>query len=137
MQLFPGLREAARGLTEAVRATHVEELHSVLQILETALAKCDEGKRFFGGESLGYIDIVLGSALGWIKATEKLTEQKFLDEEKTPLLVNWAERFCGHSAVKGMMPETEKLVELSMRLKTMWKAQAEATIVAAGGVLPA
>ncbi len=38
---------------------------------------------------------------------------KLLDEAKTPGLVKWAERFCADGAVKGVMPETEKLVEFS------------------------
>ncbi|KMZ71196.1 Glutathione S-transferase U18 [Zostera marina] len=130
------IQGAVIGLTEVAKAKHVEEFHSVLKILETVLAKCDEGKSFFGGDNLGYIDIVLGSFLSGIRAAEILAMLKFFDEEKTPLLVSWAERFCTHSAVRGMMPDLDKLVELSILLKPMWKAQAEATIVAAGGVIP-
>jgi len=125
-----------RGLTEAARAAHVEEFRSGMLTLENVLAKCGEGERFFGGDDLGYVDIILGSALGWIRAIEKINELKLLDATKTPLLVNWAERFCAHSAVEGLIPEPDKLVQLSMLLKPMWKAQTEATIVAAGGVPP-
>ncbi|KMZ73306.1 Glutathione S-transferase U18 [Zostera marina] len=131
-KLYSAFRWTIGGLTEAVRVANVEELHSVLQVLETALGKYGEGKRFFGGDSLGYVDIVLGSALGWIKTAEILTEVKFLDEEKTPLLLTWAERFCAHSAVKGLIPETEKLVQLSPFVKLSWKSKTEASIVAAG-----
>ncbi|KMZ59879.1 hypothetical protein ZOSMA_644G00020 [Zostera marina] len=83
---------------------------------------------FFGGDSLGYVDIVLGSDLCWIKTVEILTEVKFLDEEKTHLLVTWTERFCAHSAVKGLIPETEKLVQLSPFVKLSWKSKTEASI---------
>lgn len=136
MQLPPAFIGAIIGLTEAAKATHVEELHSVLQTLETFLAKCGEGKRFFGGENIGYVDIILGSTLSWIRATEKLTELKFLDEEDTPLLVNWAQRFCAHSAVKEMIPDPDKLVEVFPIVKQLWTPKIEATIITAGGVLP-
>jgi len=131
------IQGAVIGLTEVAKAKHVEEFHSVLKILETVLAKCGEGKSFFGGDDLGYVDIVLGSFLSWIRAAEILTELKFLDEEKTPLLVSWAKRFCAHSAVKDLIPEPEKLVEISPFVKVLWKSKIEATIVTAGGVLPA
>ena len=68
----------------------------------------------FGGDDI---------ALGWIKAIEKLTALKLIDEEKTPLLAGWAERFCAHEAVKQVTPETEELMEFLKFLQAAWKAQ--------------
>ena len=82
-------------------------------LLEEAFGKCSKGKAFFGGDQIGLIDIAFGCYLGWLKVTEKLSGVKLLDEAKTPGLVKWAERFCADGAVKGVMPETEKLVEFS------------------------
>ncbi|KAF6158701.1 hypothetical protein GIB67_040215 [Kingdonia uniflora] len=67
--------------------------------------KCSKGKAFFGGDSIGYLDIALGSFLGWIRVME-LDGLTILDAEKTPGLVGWAEKFCADSAVKEVMPET-------------------------------
>ncbi|KAJ6842074.1 glutathione S-transferase U17-like [Iris pallida] len=76
------------------------------------------GKGFFGGEAIGYLDIALGSYLGWLKATEKMTGIDFLDQAKTPLLLGWADRFCSHAAVREVMPETDRLVEFAKLLRS-------------------
>ncbi|GMP58665.1 hypothetical protein CsSME_00022252 [Camellia sinensis var. sinensis] len=68
---------------------------------------------FFGGDSIGYVDIALGCFLGWFKAREKMFDVKVLDIAKTPRLVEWAERFCSDDAVKDVIPETEKLLEFA------------------------
>lgn len=67
------------------------------------------GNGFFGGDKIGYLDIALGGFLGWLKAAEKLVGVKLLDEKRTLELMGWAERFIADNAVKGVIPETEKL----------------------------
>lgn len=84
-------------------------------LLEEAFGKCSKGKAFFGGDQIGLIDIALGCYLGWWKVIEKRRGVKLMDEAKTPGLVKWAERFCADDAVKGVMPETEKLVEFFLQ----------------------
>ena len=42
-----------------------------------------------------------------------MNELKLLDEAKTPGLSKWAEKFCADGAVKGVMPETVKLIEFA------------------------
>ncbi|KAK9116931.1 hypothetical protein Sjap_015878 [Stephania japonica] len=65
------------------------------------------------GREIGYVDIAFGSNLGWVRVVESMGEVKLLDEERTPGLVGWAERFCSHEAVKDVIPETEKLIEVA------------------------
>ncbi|KAF7124408.1 hypothetical protein RHSIM_Rhsim12G0079300 [Rhododendron simsii] len=104
---------AAKGEEEKSEASN--RLFEMLILLEEVLVKCSEGGRkgFFGGDKIGYVDIALGCSLGWLKATEKLLGVKLLDAEKIPELVGWAERFCADDAVKGVIPETEELLEFS------------------------
>jgi glutathione S-transferase len=66
---------------------------------------------FFGGDTVGLVDVVLGSHLGWLYATEAICGVKVVDATKTPLLVAWADRFCALDAVKGLIPDVERLVE--------------------------
>ncbi|XP_025013289.2 pentatricopeptide repeat-containing protein At1g05670, mitochondrial [Ricinus communis] len=87
-----------------------------LKLLEDAYVKSSKGKAFFGGDEIGYLDIAFGCYLGWLRATEKLSEVKLLDEAKTPGLVKWAETFSSHPAVKDVLPETDKLVEFGKSL---------------------
>ncbi|KAF8378367.1 hypothetical protein HHK36_029706 [Tetracentron sinense] len=80
-------------------------------MLEEAFEKCSKGKGYFGGEKIGYIDIALGSFLGWIRVTEKMVGLKLINEAKTPSLVGWVERFCEDSAVKELFPSIHDIAE--------------------------
>ncbi|KAF8378370.1 hypothetical protein HHK36_029709 [Tetracentron sinense] len=93
------------------KETAIQQMSAGLVLLEEAFEKCSEGNGYFGGEKIGYLDIALGSFLGWINVTENMIGMKVIDEAKTPCLVGWAERFCADSAVKEVMPEIEKLEE--------------------------
>ncbi|KAL0364105.1 UNVERIFIED_CONTAM: Glutathione S-transferase U17 [Sesamum angustifolium] len=76
------------------------------------LSNIAKGKRFFGGEDVGYLDFALGCFLGWVKATEIIGGVKLLDESRTPGLAGWAERFRSHDVAKDIIPEAPKLLEL-------------------------
>ncbi|WOL18358.1 glutathione S-transferase U17-like [Canna indica] len=119
---LPSLFGLAKAQTEEAKAEAVEQLFAGLKFLEEAFEKLSKGKGFFGGDSIGYLDIALGSLVGWVRAMEKLNGFNLLDEAKTPLLAGWAERFCAHEAVKGVMPETEKLVEFAKVLQAKWRS---------------
>jgi len=125
-KFFPSIRGIAAAQTEEAKAEAVSQVFAGLQLLEEAFKNSSKGKGFFGGDSIGYLDIALGCYLGWIKVTESNAGTKFLDEEKTPLLAGWAERFCADAAVKEVMPETEKLMEFAKVLRAKMKAAAPA-----------
>ncbi|RRT33573.1 hypothetical protein B296_00052259 [Ensete ventricosum] len=73
---------------------------------------CSQGKNFFGGDAIGYLDIALGSYLGPLKAGEKLSNMELLDEKKVPLLAGWAERFSKHDAVREVLAGAEEYIEM-------------------------
>jgi len=114
---FPSVKavQVAQGM-EAAKAA-IEQAVEGLVVLEEAYGKCSKGKDFFGGDQIGFIDIALGCFLAWLRVTEKLTGTKLLSEETTPGLFKWAEKFCADGAVKGVMPETEKLAEFAKVLQ--------------------
>ncbi|KAF8378369.1 hypothetical protein HHK36_029708 [Tetracentron sinense] len=115
---FPCLIGIVRGQLEGeAKETVIQQMSAGLVLLEEAFEKCSEGKGYFGGEKIGYLDIALGSFLGWINVTENMIGMKVIDEAKTPCLVGWAERFCADSAVKEVMPEIEKLEEVAKLLQ--------------------
>ncbi|CAL5338409.1 unnamed protein product [Camellia sinensis] len=121
-KLLPMMMETRKAEGVEAKMAAFERLKEGLVVLEDAFAKCSKGKDFFGGDSIGYLDIAFGCCLGWIKASEKMMEVVLLDETKTPGLVGWAGRFCSHEAVKGTLPETEKLLEIAKRFQTNAKA---------------
>ncbi|KAK9116934.1 hypothetical protein Sjap_015881 [Stephania japonica] len=87
-----------------------------LKRIEDLFKDFSKGEKFFGGVRIGYLDIVVGSYLGWVKMAETITKVKLLDKEKMPGLVGWVERFCAHKAVKDVMPETDKLIEFAEKM---------------------
>ncbi|XP_010933918.1 glutathione S-transferase U18-like [Elaeis guineensis] len=101
------------GMLKGNKAEAVEQIAAMLPLLEDAFKICGKGKDFFGGDAIGYLDIALGSWLGWIRAVERIVGVKLLEEKKTPLLVGWSERFCVDGAVMNVMPKADDLVEFS------------------------
>ncbi|CAD6255776.1 unnamed protein product [Miscanthus lutarioriparius] len=75
-----------RGRTAEERVQAATQVVAVLQTLEQAFKKCSKGKPFFGGDSLGLMDVVLGGHLGWLYSTEAICGVKVVDATKTPLL---------------------------------------------------
>lgn len=81
---------------EEAKAAALERAIEATVVLEGAFWDCSKGKPYFGGGyEIGYLDIVLGCFLGWVRLTEKvMVDVKLLSETKTPGLLGWAERFC-------------------------------------------
>ncbi|TVU31922.1 hypothetical protein EJB05_23633 [Eragrostis curvula] len=115
-KLLTAWNQSSRGKTEEERTEAKKQLVIAVENVEGALRECSKGKPFFGGDSVGYVDVVLGSLLGWVRATEELQGIKPFDPAKTPLLAAWAERFGALEAVEPVMPDVKRLVEFGKRL---------------------
>lgn len=98
---------------EEAKKAAVDQAIEVLVQIEEAFGNCSKGKPFFSGDQIGYLDIAFGCLLAWLRVSEKMNGIKLLDQAKTPGLVKWAERFSEDPAVKGVLPETDKLVEFA------------------------
>ncbi|XP_044477418.1 glutathione transferase GST 23-like [Mangifera indica] len=57
------------------------------------LEKQIEGKKYFGGEEIGYLDLALGWIPHWLNVMEQVGEMKVVDGEKLPLLNEWCHNF--------------------------------------------
>ncbi|VAH17045.1 unnamed protein product [Triticum turgidum subsp. durum] len=111
-------RKTEEKMEAAVRAI------SAMETLEGSFGECSGGKPFFGGDGIGFVDVVLGSYLGWFVVIEKMIGVKLMDAARTPALAAWAERFRMADAVKGVLPEdVDKVLEfLQMFLDGMYNA---------------
>ncbi|KAL6905234.1 hypothetical protein ACP4OV_002835 [Aristida adscensionis] len=100
------------GRTGGERADAARRVVEVLETLERAFEECSGGgKPFFGGDGAGFVDVVLGGFLGWLRASEAMCGVKALDAERTPLLAAWGERFGALDGVREVIPGVERLVE--------------------------
>ncbi|CAK9134322.1 unnamed protein product [Ilex paraguariensis] len=120
---FPLIKELRTAQGEEAKASLIEKIVEGLVLLEEVFVKGGKGKAFFGGDSIGFLDLALGSFLGLLKVGEIIAEVKLLTETKTPELLGWAERFSSNDVVKGVILEPEKLIEI---LKSFQAARAKA-----------
>ncbi|CAL4940285.1 unnamed protein product [Urochloa decumbens] len=123
-QMIAASTKASRGKTEEERAEGKKQSLAAVETLEGALRDCAKGKPFFGGDSAGFVDVVLGGLLGWVRANEELQGTKPFDPERTPLLAAWAERFWSLEAVEPVMPHVSRLVEFGKMLEARQAAAA-------------
>ncbi|XP_078154212.1 putative glutathione S-transferase GSTU6 isoform X2 [Carex rostrata] len=116
---FIGILKAA---TEETKAEKIADTIAALELLEEAFKKCFAGKNFFGGDSIGFVDVTFGSQLAWIKTVEKISGAKLFDKTKVPLLVEWEKRFLAADFVKSALPSVEMIEEyMGMLRVTRWK----------------
>lgn len=108
---WPLLTEYRTTEGEEAKAAVKEKFDEGLVILEEAFVKSSQGKGYFGGEKIGYLDVVLGSLLAWLRVREVTQGVTFLDKTKAPELAAWADRFTLHPAVVDVLPKTEKVVD--------------------------
>ncbi|CAI0379498.1 unnamed protein product [Linum tenue] len=122
---FPNVRGALNASSEEAKNAAVGQLKEGMARLEGAYGEISKGKDFFGGEKIGFIDIAFGSMLAWLRALQvMLGGVKLLDEEKTPGLCKWADKFSADPAVKDVLPETDKIIEFAKLLVAKNKAAA-------------
>ncbi|ESQ29534.1 hypothetical protein EUTSA_v10023666mg [Eutrema salsugineum] len=108
---FPALRAAATTKSEDGKKISMEEVEEGLLHLEEAFIALSQGKPFFGGETIGFMDICLGSFLVVLKAREQLKGEKLLNESNIPSLCRWAKEFLSDETVKNVVPDIDKVAE--------------------------
>ncbi|MBA0842514.1 hypothetical protein Goarm_002334 [Gossypium armourianum] len=116
-KFFPALRRLLIGATEEDKKAALAEVVEGTVVLEGAFGELSKGKAFFGGDNIGFVDIALGSLLGWIEVIGKQCETKLVSEAKTPRLVQWADCFSAHEAVKDVLPDVDKLADFGLKLR--------------------
>ncbi|KAK1669080.1 hypothetical protein QYE76_057239 [Lolium multiflorum] len=108
--------KSLNGKTEEEKAEGAKQAAAAVETLEGALMECSKGKPFFGGDSAGYVDLMLGGLLPWIHVGDTMKSVKAFDPATTPLLAAWADSFGALDAVEPFMPEVSKLVEFAMAM---------------------
>ncbi|KAL0731451.1 hypothetical protein Bca4012_027545 [Brassica carinata] len=110
---FESIDAAAGAKDKAGRMAAGGSLMECLAALEEGFQKSSKASDFFGGQNIGYVDIACGAILGPLFVIEAFSGVKFLNPDITPGLVQWAERFRAHEAVKPYMPTVAEFVEFA------------------------
>ncbi|KAG6625355.1 glutathione transferase GST 23-like [Carya illinoinensis] len=101
------------GAFGAAWLTEGEEKNKVIQSAQESLAfleKQIQGKKYFGGEQIGFLDLAVGWIPHWLKALEEVGEMKVLDAVRFPFLHEWGQNFLEIPLIKDSIPPREKLV---------------------------
>ena len=90
-----------------------EEKKRLLKLAIEAMEKVEEeikGKEFFGGESIGYLDIALGWISYWLPVCEEIGSIQILDPLKFPATASWVSKFLNHPIIKDNLPPRQKMI---------------------------
>ncbi|XP_055814926.1 glutathione S-transferase U7-like [Solanum dulcamara] len=82
------------------KAEAVESVAEGLHLLEGQII----GKKFFGGEKIGYLDIIAGWIAYWFQYVEEIGEFKAMDTRKYPYLHAWINNFIQVPIVQESLP---------------------------------
>uniref|UniRef100_A0ACD5UAL8 Uncharacterized protein n=1 Tax=Avena sativa TaxID=4498 RepID=A0ACD5UAL8_AVESA len=114
-KLVPSWVQSFRGKTQEDRSEGKKHLFAAVEILEGALRECSKGEGYFGGESVGLVDVSLGGMISWLNASEVMSGTKIFDPVKTPLLAAWMERFRELDGAKAALPDVDRVVEFAKK----------------------
>ncbi|KAG5240676.1 glutathione S-transferase [Salix suchowensis] len=90
-----------------------EEKEKAAKLTVDAVEKIEgelKGKRFFGGESIGYLDIAVGWMSYWLPIWEEVGSMKILDPLQFPALTSWMRNFLEHPVIKENLPPRDKMI---------------------------
>ncbi|XP_066314621.1 probable glutathione S-transferase GSTU6 [Miscanthus floridulus] len=112
-KLFSSAFQVRKAKTEEEKAEALKQTFAAVETLEAAFKELSKGKPFFGGDSVGYLDIVLEGFVPMVYYGEARYGIKLFDDTRSPLLVAWVQRFGALDAAKAILPDVDKLVEYS------------------------
>ncbi|CAN1282535.1 Glutathione S-transferase U7 [Linum perenne] len=89
----------------------MEEVNQQLKLLEKEL----DGKEYFGGETIGMLDVVVLMTVYWFELIQECMgvvepSLQLITEEKIPGLVKWMRKLLTVDAVKETLPPREKQI---------------------------
>jgi glutathione S-transferase len=99
-----------------------KEANESLALLEEKL----RGKRFFGGDTVSYLDVVYGWLGPYLSVIEEVTGVTVVDESEFPAIRQWEKEYKSCEALKPCMPDRDKLVAYFTESKEMYKMYANA-----------
>lgn len=103
---WPSIFKAYMGKPEQRESSLAEAIEN-LKVLDKEL----ENKKFFGGENIGFVDIVADLIAFWVPLFEQVFGRKLLSNSNNyPNLCRWKDTYTSCSVIKQNLPRTGKPV---------------------------
>nr|GEW94282.1 probable glutathione S-transferase [Tanacetum cinerariifolium] len=120
-QLLPSVKNAyiSHGLEQEKTKGHALEN---LDIVEKQLT----GKKFFSGETIGFLDIAFGWIAIYLEILEETSGMELLDKKRFPFISAWKENFSDNTFFKEDRPDKEKLIPMYKRIREYFRCIAAA-----------
>ncbi|KAK7359186.1 hypothetical protein VNO77_01135 [Canavalia gladiata] len=102
-----------------------DEQEKALKEAAEIMEKIEEeikGKKFFGGNNIGYLDIALGWIAYLIPVWEEVGSMQIIDPLKYPATTAWIPNFLSHPVIKDTLPPRDKMLVYYHSRKNNWPA---------------
>ena len=119
MQLGPAVGAVFASTGEDQEAA-VRQVHENLALIEAELRDgAFKGRRFFGGDEVGLLDVVLGCGSYWLAVFEEVTGVRLVDADAFPLFHAWLRDFEALEEVRETIPAVDRLLEYARGVRHM------------------
>ncbi|CAL4952709.1 unnamed protein product [Urochloa decumbens] len=106
------------------KKSFVKEAKENLALLEAQL----KGRRFFGGDTIGFLDIAACGLARWVGVMEEITGVTFLNDKELPAFCRWANDYVNDETVKQCLRSRDDLLAYFSERKEMYLARARANL---------
>ncbi|KAK7400188.1 hypothetical protein VNO78_11388 [Psophocarpus tetragonolobus] len=93
--------------------TSGDDQENAVKAAREAMEKIEEeikGKKFFGGENIGYLDIALGWIPYWTPVWEEVGSMQIIEPLRFPGITAWMTNFLNHPVIKDSLPPREDML---------------------------
>ncbi|TVU24048.1 hypothetical protein EJB05_26441, partial [Eragrostis curvula] len=110
-KMFPNWMGIIKATTLDAKLEMVKQSYAKMKHMEDIFTSWSNGKDFFGGDSIGYLDLTLGSFLFLFKTIHNMFGVDIINADNTPLLAMWARRFMETKTSKDVAPDENRIEE--------------------------